>query len=256
MPKNNLVATLLLTVSVWGLAGALFGSLFAALHQVLVVLGFAGWQPLIVGAAVAAVTTAAFYSAMPVALIGALAGVLASIVYLMVTGHQVRLVVIALVAGGAGVIAGIFYAWTARVRVRPLADTLIGLLSGLVAGAVLAAVVAVFGADLGTFVMAAGVVAIVGSLFQLNQNRFAAMCSHWLPRAISAPVVAGLIASVVGASIWIMGGTTAGALDPKTVSAIDRVLDEVPAGFLGGLLGGAVTGVLLALLGGPLVYRK
>jgi hypothetical protein len=256
MAKKNIAATLLLTVSVWGLAGALFGSLFAALYQVLVVLGFGGWQPLIVGAAVAATTTAAFYSAMPVALIGALAGVLASIVYLMVTGHQVRLLMIALVAGGAGVIAGIFYAWTARVRVRPLADTLIGLLSGLFAGSALAGVVVLSGAQLGTFVMAAGVVAIVGSLFQLNQNRFAAMCSHWLPRAISAPVVAGLIASVVGASIWIMGGPTAGVLDQQTVSAIDQVLDEVPAGFLGGLLGGAVTGVLLALLGVPLEYRK
>jgi fructose-specific phosphotransferase system IIC component len=58
-----------------------------------------------------------------------------------------------------------------------------------------------------------------------------------------------LIAGVVGASIWIMGGTTAGSLDSETQAAIDRVLSNVPAGFMGGLLGGAVTGMVLEVLG-------
>ena len=88
-------AAVVLTFIVWGLAGGLFGSLFAGLHQVLVVIGLSGWQPLVVGAAAAAMTTSAFYSAMPVALVGAMAGVLASIGYLMASGHQVRLLTIA-----------------------------------------------------------------------------------------------------------------------------------------------------------------
>ena len=57
------------------------------------------------------------------------------------------------------------------------------------------------------------------------------------------------MAAVVGASMWMVAGTTTAALDLETKSAVDRVLAEVPAGFIGGMLGGAVTGLLLELLG-------
>ena len=51
MTAKDKAAAALLTLFVWGLAGALFGGLFAGIHQVLVVMGLAGWQPLIIGAA-------------------------------------------------------------------------------------------------------------------------------------------------------------------------------------------------------------
>jgi fructose-specific phosphotransferase system IIC component len=57
-----------------------------------------------------------------------------------------------------------------------------------------------------------------------------------------------MVAAVVGASMWMVAGTTA-MLDLETKNAVDQVLAEVPAGFLGGLLGGAVTGIVLELLG-------
>jgi len=249
MPVKTRAAAVLLTLFVWGLAGALFGGLFAGLHAVLVVMGLAGWQPLVIGAAAAAMTTSAFYSAMPIALVGAMAGVLASLAYLMVTGHQVRLLAIAGAAALAGIIAGGFYSWMAKGGGRPLAETLTGLLSGLVAGALLWGGLAVYGGEIGMFALAAAVVALVGSLFKLSERYVVSMVSGRCPRTFSAPVVAGLIASVVGASVWIMGGMTAAALDPTTKVAIDQVLHEVPAGFLGGMLGGAVTGVVLELFG-------
>jgi hypothetical protein len=65
-------------------------------------------------------------------------------------------------------------------------------------------------------------------------------------------VVAGLIAAVVGASIWVMGGATAAALDADTKVAFDQVLHQVPSGFLGGMLGGAVAGILLEMAGAHL----
>ena len=99
--------------------------------------------------------------------------------------------------------------------------------------------------EISMFVLAAGVVALVGGLFQLSSRWIVATSSGWCPRAISASVVAGLIAAVVGASVWIMGGTTAAALDPATKGAIDGVIRQIPSGFFGGMLGGAVTGVLL-----------
>ncbi len=246
--KKEKGAAIVVVLFVWGLAGALFGSLFAGLHQVLQVVGLDGWQPLVVGAAAAAMTTSAFYSSMPVALAGAMAGVMASIGYLMVTGHQVRLLFI------AGIWrwrdwwpAPSMHGWERAVCARwrkPWPGC-----SGHCRGRLLALGLSISGAAIGMFPLAAGVVALVGGLFQVSRRWIVSTTSAWCPQSISAPMVAGLIAAVVGASVWIMGGTTAAALDATTKGAIDGVIAQVPSGFLGGMLGGAVSGVLLELIG-------
>jgi len=252
MKNKDKTAAITLTLFVWGLAGALFGSLFAALHDLLIVLGFIGWQPILVGTAIAAVTTTAFYSAMPVALVGAMAGVLASVGTLMATGHRIQLLLIAGVAACTGVVAGSFYGWINRGGGRPLAETLTGLLSGLCSGGLMAFGLAFYSGPVSMFWLAAGIVALVGTLFQFSEQRIVGGIVRWCPRSLSAPVVAGLIAAVVGASVWVMGGTTAMALDTETKAAIGQVLQQVPSGFFGGMLGGAVAGILLESAGAHL----
>ncbi|WP_295884416.1 spermidine synthase [uncultured Thiohalocapsa sp.] len=237
------------TLFLWSLAGALFGGLYIGLYEVLQVLGLGPAQAVVVAALAAAMTTAAFYSAMPVALMGAMAGVLASIGYLIVGGPRLELGIIALVAAGLGLLGGAFFAWTSHAGARPLAETLTGLLAGLGAGAILVLVLTLYRQPVGAFVMAAGIVALVGSLFQLNEHWIVKHVHGWLPTTLAAPLVAALVAAVVGASIWMVAGTTAAALAPEAKTAVQRVLAEVPAGFLGGLLGGAVTGLLLEVLG-------
>jgi len=246
--KDRLFA-IVVSLLVWSLAGALFGGLFIGLFEVLVVLGLSGWQPLVVGAVAAAMTTAAFYSAMPLALVGATAGVLASIGYLVTSGQTVNLAMITLLAAGTGVAAGAFFAWTGRQNARPLAETLTGMLAGLGAGLVLVILLTATQMPLGPFVMAAGVVAIVGTLFQLNEHWVVQACHGWLPDSLAAPLVAGLIASVVGAAVWLMAGMTTPMLLGGEQPVIDQVLREVPSGALGGMLGGAVTGLILELMG-------
>lgn len=76
MRSTDTIAVTLTTLLIWGFAGALFGALFTGLHQVLGLIGLSGWQPLVLGAAAAAMTTSAFYSAMPMALLGTMAGIL------------------------------------------------------------------------------------------------------------------------------------------------------------------------------------
>jgi len=242
-------AAIVMTVFIWGFAGALFGALFAGLYQVLGVLGLSGWQPLIIAAAAAAMTTSAFYSAMPVALVGAMAGVLASIGYLIASGQEVELAMIVSIAGALGVIAGGFYAWIVKGGGRPLAETLTGLIAGLLAGGSLALILSFTGHRVGMFVLAAGVVALVGTFFQISERWLVTRSAGWLPGALSAPMVAGLIASVVGASIWIVGGTTAVMPDGNARGIMEAVVHDIPPGLLGGLLGGAMTGILLELFG-------
>jgi hypothetical protein len=154
-----------------------------------------------------------------------------------------------LAAAGWAVLGGTFLAWIAGGS-RPLAETLTGLLAGLGAGVILSVVLALFPQPVGTFrhgrrCRGAGGLAVPAqrALDRAHLPRLAA------GQAIAAPLVAALVAAVVGASMWMVAGTTTAMLDLETKGAVDRVLAEVPAGFIGGMLGGAVTGVVLELLG-------
>lgn len=249
MQSKDRFTAIILALLVWGFAGALFGALFAGLHQILLVLGLAGWMPLVIAAAAAAMTTTAFYSAMPIALVGCMAGVLASIGYLIVIGHDIDLVMIASLAGGAGMLAGGFYSWMVAGGSRPLAETLTGLFAGLLAGGLLSLVLGFVAEPVGVFVLAAGVVALVGALFEISERWLVRLGIAWLPGVVSAPLVAGLVAAVVAGSVWILGSTTATVLDTRTQQAIAEVLNDIPPGLLGGMLGGALSGMVLELFG-------
>jgi hypothetical protein len=249
MITKDQFTAIVMALFVWGLAGGLFGALFAGLHQVLLVVGLTGWQPPVVAAAAAAMTTSAFYSAMPVALAGAMAGVLASIGSLIVFGHDPRLLQIAGAAGIAGLAGGSFFAWMTGGGGRPLARTLAGLIGGVIAGGGVAALVAATGHRAGSFVLAAGVVALVGTLFELSERWLVSRGGALFPAGLSAAVVAGLIATMVGAGVWLLGGAPTLAMDGTSQDLLGQIRRELPPGFLGGLLGGAITGVILESLG-------
>lgn len=250
MKKYPNPATLFMTLMVWALAGALFGGLFSALYGLLLLSGLAAWQAGLLGTLIAAVTHSAFYSSMPVALAGSMAGVLGSVGTLMAVGNGVSLPLIAGLAAAVGLAAGALYAWLNQGGERPLAESLTGLLCGLVAGGILSLVLTLHGAPLAMGLMAASIVAGVGGLFQLTERFLVSRIVRWCPHLISAPLVAGVIAAVVGAGVWVMAGTT--GLDPALSNGLEEVLGEIPSGLLGGLMGGAVTSILLEILGAHL----
>jgi hypothetical protein len=99
-------------------------------------------------------------------------------------------------------------------------------------------------------VLLAGLAAAgVGAGYLLLTAPLLSGCSRLVPARLSAPLVAALIAAVVAASIWLIGGTTAGNLPPDRVTAIGLILQGLPSGLIGGSLGGALTGALLELFG-------
>lgn len=250
MKNNDQSAAIVVTLFVWGLAGALFGGLFAGLYGLLVLNDMAAWEAVMLGTLIAAVTTTAFYSSMPVALAGSMAGVLGSVGSLMAVGTGVSLPLISGVAGAVGLTAGIIYGWLSQGGERPLAESLTGLLCGLVAGGLLSLVLVLYGAPLGMMLMAAGIVALVGGLFQLTERYLVSHIVRWCPHVISAPMVSAVIAAVVGASVWVMGAAT--GLDPSVGIGLEGVLVEIPNGLLGGVIGGVITSILLEVLGAHL----
>jgi hypothetical protein len=248
---QNKVAAVSITAIVWALAGGLFGAIFNGLHQVLLALGLSGWQPLVGGAAIAAMTTSAFYGSMPVAMGGTMAGILGSIGYLMVAGQPVVLPVIALACGLTGLVVGQFHAWLLPSSTRPLGVILTGLAAGTGAGALLSWGLSLYGQPVSSLVIAAGVVALVGILFELTRPKILRGCVTWLPQGVGTPVVAAVVAAVVGCTVGIMSGIDAGGLDRAVAQGLREAMAALPSGFIGGMIGGAVTGAILELVGVP-----
>lgn len=246
---KNKIANVSVTAIVWALAGGIFGAIYTGLYQVLLALGFEDWPPLVMGGAVAAMTTSAFYGSMPAALIGTMAGMLGSIGTLMVVGTSIDLPVIIGVCGVTGLVVGLFHSWVLPSNAVPLGVVLTGLVAGSAAGALVAGflTLGLIAQPAGTFVIAAGIVALVGSLFQLTRPHILRACFAWLPRAAGTPMVAALIAAVVGAAVGIMSGSGL-----SVASETYHLFGEVPTGFVGGMIGGAITGAILELLGVPL----
>ncbi|MGQ9831972.1 MAG: spermidine synthase [Thermochromatium sp.] len=249
MLSKDRFTAIVLALIVWGFAGALFGALFAALHRILLIMGLPGWWTLVMASAAASMTTMAFYSAMPVALVGSMAGVLVSIGYLIVIGHPVEWLMILGLSAGTGILGGTFYSWVTVGGSRSLAETLTGLLIGLVAAILLSLVLWFVDEPVGVFALTAGLVALTGTLFELSERRLVRFGITWLPGIVSAPLVAGLVAAVVAGGIWMLGSTTAIIPDAHTQQAIAKVWDDIPPGLLGGSLGGALTSLVLEIFG-------
>lgn len=246
----------LMMLFIWGLAGGVFGAVFVSMRHMLGDLGLEGWYPLVIGACAAAMTTAALYSAMFVALVGAAAGVLASIAYLMLYPRVVDLPVITGVAAGAGLIAGLFFNRGQQANARAVGVTLSGLLAGAGAGLAIAIALRLYASPINDMVVVAGVVALVGTLFQLNQQWLVRGCAGWPWTRLGGPLVAAWIAGVVGIGVWLMVGTSATGLELDADGSLERLLEQVPLGSIGGAVGGAVTGLLLELLGFGLADEK
>lgn len=246
MPIKDRFAAVAMTLLVWGLAGALFGALFAGAYALLLVLGLPSWLAVIAATTISAITTSAFYSAMPVALFGAMAGVLASIGYLIAADLAIKLGMIMTIAGSAGVIAGSLYAWTIQRSNLPLLQTLNGLVAGLFIGGLLALSFVLTGWKVNILIVAAITVVGVGVVFEITKRWMVSHLERWLTDFFAAPAVAGLTAAVVGASIWFIGGSL---LNPDVESAIAQMTRDIPAGLLGGLLGGLFAALALEILG-------
>ncbi|WPL15191.1 hypothetical protein Thiowin_00071 [Thiorhodovibrio winogradskyi] len=252
------LAQAVLMLFIWGLAGGVFGAVFVSMRYMLGDLGFESWYPLLIGSCAAAMTTAALYSAMFVALVGAAAGVLASIAYLMLYLQVVDLAIITGVAAGAGLIAGLFFNRGPEANARAFGVTLTGLLAGAGAGLAISIVIALqlYAKPIDDMVVVAGVVALVGTLFQLNQHWMTRGFAGWPWTRLGGPLVAAWIAGVVGVGVWLMVGTTSAGLELDAGSSLKGLFEQIPTGSLGGAVGGAVTGLLLELLGFGLADEK
>ena len=168
----------------------------------------------------------------------------------MVAGQPVALPVIALACGLTGLVVGQFHAWLLPSDTRPWGSSSPGWRRGPGRAP----------AGLGArplrpthlaLVLAAGVVALVGILFEVTRPKILRACFNWLPKGMGTPMVATVVAAVVGCTVGTMSGIDAGGLDRAVAQGLHEAMAALPLGFIGGMIGGAVTGSILELVGVP-----
>jgi hypothetical protein len=243
------LGAVLLRALIWALSGALFGGLFTGLYQVFSMYGNPEWMTLLLACGLSGAVTAAFFGAMPVALLGSMVGVLVAIGYQMIGVDNVRPLFMLGVALGIGVLAGSFYSGQMALRLRPLGQTVSGMLAGAIAGPLVFALSGVLAPVAEPMWRAAAAVAFVGIAYVIFSRWILSMCSEWVSARMSGPVVAGLVSLAVAASMWLLGSDITGTAFPPGPSGGAYPAELIALGLLGGAIGGAVGGAALELLG-------
>ena len=234
---------------IWGLVGGIYAALFVGFLESFQFSGFSGWSLVLAGSLAGAVG-AAFYGAMQIAILGTLAGVIATFAYLVMnagSAHPLGVMVVASVAGTTlGIAFGAMHVFLLR---GALSKLLSGLIGGSCAGLVLWTVTLMLPQPLPLGVLVGLLVPITGYVYVAVSDRLESLCAGRIPEPIVGGLVAGSLAAVVGTSVWAVGGSATGSVDPAFKPVIDQALSQVPVAILGGAIGGILAGSLLGLLG-------
>ena len=247
MNIQDTLGRILLGAVVWTIAGALFGGFFSGasgVFQVLLGNESFGWIP---ACALAGAVTSSFFGSMRAATLGAMMGVLSGVGYLMM-GNSVTSPLPFLIAAFVGaMLVSRLMPSDIGFHSRPLGQAISGLIAGLVAGTILA-----LGSEmldgLSASWKAAAAVALVGVLYVAISHVLIARCTDRLSR-IGGPLVSGVIATTISASIWVLINTSPAIDGSVAAPEFANAFALVDMGALGGAIGGAIGGTLFGLFG-------
>jgi hypothetical protein len=243
------LSELLLRVLIWALAGAVFGGLFGGLSAYWQQALDSPWLIVTLATAIAGTITAAFFGAMLIALMAAMAGVLSAVGYLVAAGSGGSLLPLILIAAAVAALFGTAMPKSETLRVRALGHAASGLAAGLVAGPATTVTVAVFDLPLDGPYTAGVAVAFVGILFIIISRIVTPACPDWLSRRFSAPVVAAVVAATVAVALWTVGTSFTAGGTPIAPGDVQTIFGSVPWSLVGGAVGGALGGAGLEVLG-------
>ncbi len=248
-------ALVLLRGLIWGIAGGFFGVVFLATLGHLVHADQGHWQ-IPAAAAIAGAVVGAFYSAKRVANVGAIAGSLAGVGYLIFSHPDTPEPWAVLgVCALAGFVAGALASGVFGGRRGALLIALAGLVAGAAAGVIAELMTALASSLDRMFLLAFVMAPATGVLFAATTIQFHRKVRLDLPAWLNVGIVAAGIASVVGVGLWVLSATLSLDLAPAHHAAITATIRELPSAFSGGLVGGALVGAALEFLGVRWIYQ-
>jgi hypothetical protein len=239
---------ILLRAVIWAMVGLICVPLFVALLEILSYLGLDA-AAMVLAAALTGATGAAFYGALQIAVVGTLTGLIVSSLHLALFPAPVRLWAVILVAAIAGLIIGALMRFPARFSEAVPAKSIVGLAAGAVVG-VLLLVLQRSPLQLTQIgILTAILIAATGALYVVLFNAYGERLADLLPDRVTEALVCALLAAVPGASLWLIAGPLLEVVDPAVKGFGEGVMSQLPAAWLGGVVGGFVTGGLMEAFG-------
>ncbi len=241
----------------WGFAGFLYSAVFLVVWRYVDLTG-TGWWHVPFAAAVAGAFVSAFYSAKRAAIAGALAGTISSQAMLVYYPAVGGLKYLALAALGTGLVFGVLASFVYERRRGSLAVVVSGAVTGCVAGVVIKLVGLLVPGPLQPLVFTFLLVPVTGVLFYLaalQQRVRRPTLPQFLPHPLSVGLAAAWVAVVVAGSMWFLALSLSYNVEPAMQEAMQAVFGEFPLALLGGILGGALAGAAMELVGVRWVSR-
>lgn len=250
--SGSLARDVLLRGIVWGLVGLIYAPLFIGLVALSSRLGV-GVTSYALAAALAGAAGAALYGAREVALVGSGMGVILGVGTLITLSETLSFGQAVLLAACVAAAVGLIVVFPGRCTRKVPGKVMAGLTTGALCGTAVAVAQPLYGASLSTFSVLAFLVSVNGVLYVATVRPWVGWASRLgieaRPcNAIEALVIAAL-AGIAAGSVWVMAAPLLGEPDALVRYASEAVYSELPAALAGGIVGGAVAGSLLELLG-------
>jgi hypothetical protein len=231
----------------WALIGAIYAPLFIVLEALMA--PYLGDFAFIGAAMGAGAIGASYYSARQASLVASLIGAGGSLLVLLMLHEQTAFWHTALVCGALGVAAGFLIEFPTRCTANVPAKALVGAFTGAASGVVLAAL-ALAGLGVSPVVAVAFLVSVNGVVY-VASVRWVVASAGGLPRQwcpVAEAVVIGLVAIIVGGSIWAFAMSISGFDHPgHLLPVIETTSAILPFAVAAGAVAGGVTGSLLEM---------
>jgi len=244
---------------IWGLIGLIYAPLFVGLVAVLEFLGAGPWT-YAGAAAVAGGAGAALYSGRDVALLGAGSGVGVGVLSLLVAPDLLTFEQTALIAAAIAVFVSLHPAFPVRCDHKVPGKLMLGVVTGALCGIALGIAEPLHPRPFSTIALLAFLVSVNGILYVASVAWLLPVVHGTRPSAVPCnwveALVAGSLAALAAGSVWMMAGPFLGDQGPLVQSVSAAVYNQLPMALLGGIVGGAIAGALLATFRFPWVHES
>jgi hypothetical protein len=241
---------------IWATVGLIYSAILVMMLSLLRQLDY-GAISFGIAPALAGAVGALFYGSLRLAFLATLAALIGSFGYLAVFSMQsINPLAMLWVSGTAGVIVGAHYGQLVKgSRVQnATGKALAGFYSGFLAGIPLAAMAAL--SEVPRVGMAAAILTpLTGMIYVLTVDYFVRHLHGQPPALISGALAGGVVAGLIGISVWIFAGVFNSTITATASGAVRYFWAELPQAAMGGMIGGFVAGaVLAAILGRHRVF--
>lgn len=240
------ISATLFRAIIWAIAGASYGLIYFSMLSYFGQSGAAWWHP-IIAACCAGALVAAAYSAKRVAIVGLLVGSIISHLHIAFAADASHPRLLLGITAVVGFVAGVIASWVFERRHGALLVVSAGGVGGIFGGSAIVVLTTLLPFLDTPALVSFFLVPANGGLFYLMAIWAGRHRQQLVPHWLGVGIVSAGISMVAAVGLWLLSLTLRFDLDPALKTAVEAMFSTLPQAMAGGILGGAIGGVLLEL---------